>query len=269
MKISVGIPTYNRPETIKMCLSALEKQTKKPHEVIIIDSSDNDETKKIVKKFKLKIVYKHQEDKIARNTILRLCKGDVIAFLDDDAIPKKDWLENIEKGYSFSKVVGVTGPAINSDMSMKPTEKILKTSKNQNFFTSYGDIRCESRRWIPPKPVFCSVMLGANMSFLVKELREIGGFDEFYGSDGAIRIETDPQIALIKKGYRFVYMPKAFVFHLKYEKGGARQSNPKKNYFYSGGVHHRYMSDKYFPKWKSRLSWIFWSINPPCLWLAF
>jgi len=269
MNISIGIVTYNRPETLKRVLDSLKTQTKKPLEIIIVDSSEDNETEKLVKKYK-KIKYIHTKNRVyqpaARNMILKKCKGEIISFLDDDAIPEKKWLENVEKGFVEFDVVGVTGPALNTDNDLKPTEKIIRTNKNQNYFTSSGDIRCEARRWIPSKPVFCSIMLGANMSFLVEPLREIG-FDEFYGRDAAVREETDPQIALIKKGYKFVYVPGALVYHLKNQKGGIR-ANPKGNYFFWAGVNHRHLADKYFPKWKSRLSWIFWSINPPCLWLC-
>jgi len=266
MKASVGIVTYNRPETMKMVLDNLKIQTKKPLEIIVVDSSENNETEKLTKKYK-KIKYIRTKKRLyqpqARNIILKKCRGDIIAFLDDDAIPKKDWMKNILKGFEYENAVGVTGPAITCNKKLKPTMKILRTDKNQNYFTSYGDMRSESRRWVPPKPVFCSLMLGANMSFLLKPLEEIG-FDEFYSHDAAVREETDPQIALIKKGFRFIYMPKAFVYHLKSEIGGIRTNN-KKDYYYWAGVHHKYLCDKYFPKWKTRLAWLFVSKNPPCL----
>jgi len=266
MKVSVGIVTFERSHTLKLVLDSLEKQ--KPNEVIIVDSSRNEKTRNLVKDYDVKYIRtdKRIYQPQARNIILRECTYKVIAFLDDDAIPGNKWLENIKKGYSFD-VVGVTGPAINVNNELKPIEKILRTDKNQNYFTSYGDIRCEARRWVPSKPIFCSIMLGANMSFLKDKLMDVGGFDEFYSHDAAVREETDPQIALIKRGYKFIYMPGALVYHLKSEIGGIRE-NPKKDYYYWAGVHHRYLCDKYFPKWKSRLSWIFWSVNPPCIWLA-
>jgi glycosyltransferase involved in cell wall biosynthesis len=266
MNISVGIVTYKRPETLKLVLDNLRTQSKKPYEIIIVDSSDDDKTEKLVKKYRVK--YIHTEKRIyqpqARNIILKKCRGDVIAFLDDDSIPDRSWLENIEKGYSYENVVGVSGPALNTDEKMVVKEKIIRSEKNRNYFTSSGDLLMEAKRWIPPEPVFCSLMLGANMSFLVKPLKEVG-FDEFYSHDAAVREETDPQIALIKKGCRFVYMPEALTYHIKAASGGIR-ANPEKDYYYWAGIHHRYMADKYFPKWKTRLSWIFWSRNPPCIW---
>ena len=51
MKISVIIPTFNREKHLKNCLSSLLIQTKKPHEILIIDNSDNYYAKKVVNIF--------------------------------------------------------------------------------------------------------------------------------------------------------------------------------------------------------------------------
>ena len=57
MKISIVIPTFNREEHLKNCLSSLLAQIKKPFEILVIDNSNNTYAKKIVnifeEKFKL------------------------------------------------------------------------------------------------------------------------------------------------------------------------------------------------------------------------
>ena len=271
MKLCVGLVTRDRIETISICLNALRNQTMKPNEIIIIDTSTNNKTKMIAKKCGLPVKYIKLKENVkqpaARNMLLEKTKSDIIAFLDDDAIPEKGWLENIVKGYSFSNnIAGVTGPAINSDINLNPIVKINMSKKNQNFVTSYGDIREKNRCWIPPHPVKCQVMLGANMSFRVRELRLVGGFVNFYSEGYGFREENFPQMSLIKRGLNFVYMPKAFVWHIKAKKGG---SDRDFEHYYLCGKNHRYFADCFFPKWKSRLSWIFWSVSPPCMWLCF
>lgn len=248
--VTVGIITYKRPKILKKCLKAISKQTVKPKEVILIDSSE----KRIIQP-------------ITRNLILEKCKTEIIAFLDDDAIPTRYWLENIVKGYSNPEIVGVGGPCINVDESFTIKEKIINNTENRNYFKSSGDIRCDGRKWIPPEKVETQIMLGGNMSFLTNKLREVGGFDENY-KGCAFREETDPQVALIKKGYKFLYEPKALVHHVQTSKGGINKEKKATNYYYQCGSNHKYFCDKYFSKLKSRLSWVFWSISPPCLWLT-
>ncbi|TNC26463.1 glycosyltransferase [Amycolatopsis alkalitolerans] len=47
----------------------------------------------------------------ARNTAIELAKGEVIVFLDDDAVPEPDWLEELLAGYRDPRVLGVGGSA--------------------------------------------------------------------------------------------------------------------------------------------------------------
>lgn len=268
IKTSVVIVTHNRAGIINLCLGSIERQTIPPHETIVIDSSDDDETERILKN--RTITYLHTERRVyqpqARNLSLRIANGDVIAFVDDDVFCTPEWLKNIVKGYSGTNVAGVAGPVIRCNERLEPLEKVNVSEKNQNFFTSWGDIHAAGA-WMPERPTRTKLMFGCNMSFLKSKLKEVGGFDEYYGKGGAYREETDPQIALIKRGYEFNYMPKAVVYHIQYSSGGIR-SDGQSDYYYWCGKYHKYLADKYFPKWSSRLSWVFWSFDPPCLWLC-
>jgi len=268
VKVSVVVVTFNRAHCIDICISSLERQTTEPDQVIVIDSSDNYETEELLRE--KRIIYKHAGHRLyqpqARKIALEMADGDIIIFVDDDVVCTPKWLESVIQGYSFDNVVGVGGPVIVCDEKLRPLEKVRLSDRNQNFFSRGGDIHV-TRAWIPSKPIRTMLMMGGNMSFLKDKLKEVGGFDEFYGRGGAYREETDPQIALIKKGYDFMYMPGAIVYHLQSEKGGIRLDNPK-DYYYWCGKYHKYLVDKYFPKWLSRLSWIFWSFDPPCLWIC-
>jgi glycosyltransferase involved in cell wall biosynthesis len=269
MKTTIGIITLNRPQTLRLVLEALGKQTRDPFEIIVADNSTGSDTQELLKQYpgvvNLRIRERLYQPHL-RNIILNHCRGEVIAFLDDDAVPKPKWLESIEEGYLDREVAGVTGPAINCESPGNATVHLIHPASNRNYFTPSGDMRSDARRWIPPHPVKCTVMLGANMSYRTELIRRIR-FDEFYGRDAAFREESDPQVAIIREGYSFLYHPGAFVWHMCFRQGGTRV-NPRKDYYYHAGVNHRYFADKYFPRWRSRMAWIFWSVNPPCAWLA-
>lgn len=250
MNVTVGVATFKRPLLLEKCLRAIKNQTVKPDKVDVVDSSK-----------------KRIPQPVARNIILDRCKTDIIAYLDDDAIPSPYWLENILRGYSKPEIVGVGGPCITVDETFAIKEKIITDQKNRNYFKSTGEIRCDARRWLPKEAVETQILPGGNMSFLTDKLKEVGGFDEHY-EQAAFREENDPQIALIKKGYKFLYEPKALVWHVRTGKGGVSEDVRSKDYFYWCGKNHKYLCDKYFSKLRSRLSWIFWSLSPPCLWLT-
>ena len=100
MLLSVIIPTYNRCEILKECLTALFHQTlpKRDYEVIVVDDGSKDNTKATVKKLQKKhsnLFYfykKNQGQGIARNFGFEKAKGGVVVFIGDDIIVIKDFL---------------------------------------------------------------------------------------------------------------------------------------------------------------------------------
>jgi glycosyltransferase involved in cell wall biosynthesis len=93
--VTVIIPTYNRAHFIGRAISSVLSQTYSDFELIVVDDGSTDNTAKVVGGFKdHRIVYfKHKSNlgiSAARNTALRVSRGQYIAFLDDD----DEWLPN-------------------------------------------------------------------------------------------------------------------------------------------------------------------------------
>lgn len=100
MKISVLIITRERQDYLKDCFSSLLLQTKKPNEVVIVDSSLGLASEDVCREFGSKLNIKYKKEKPlgiahARNTALTIAKGDILAFFDDDCVPEENWLEEI------------------------------------------------------------------------------------------------------------------------------------------------------------------------------
>ncbi len=100
MKISVIIPTLNAAETLDALLSALEKQTLPPEEILVVDSSSEDRTVAVVGHHlsaRLRVIEKESFNHGAtRDAALRETRGDVVVFMTQDAIPAgADLLRNL------------------------------------------------------------------------------------------------------------------------------------------------------------------------------
>lgn len=117
MVISVIIPVYNAEESIEKCLDSIKNQTwKGEFEIIVINDGSADRSGEILENYRKKnpempIQLINQENggvSKARNTGLKIAKGDYIALLDsdDEWLPEKTekqmkYLQNSDFGVDF------------------------------------------------------------------------------------------------------------------------------------------------------------------------
>jgi glycosyltransferase involved in cell wall biosynthesis len=97
--ISIVLPAHNFLNSTKNVLDALSKQSLKPCEVIVIDSSPSDDIQTLVKSYDidLNLIYIKVQKAYpgeARNIGVSKSNGRYIAFLDSKTIPKPDWISN-------------------------------------------------------------------------------------------------------------------------------------------------------------------------------
>ena len=99
--VSVVCPTYNEKDFFEQALESLLNQTYQNIEIVIVDSSINNEVKKVIKKYENKIHYYWKEKSgiaDALNYGIGQAKGEFIARMDADDISAK---ERIEKQVTF------------------------------------------------------------------------------------------------------------------------------------------------------------------------
>ena len=105
-KVSVIICTFNRPDDLREALESIYHQTSPPIEVLVVDDSTTDQSRKIIldeaqrfanKSISLRHIrnYKDRGTTVARNIGAFSSKGSIIQFIDDDVILDKDYLKVI------------------------------------------------------------------------------------------------------------------------------------------------------------------------------
>ncbi|MES1222041.1 MAG: glycosyltransferase, partial [Bacteroidota bacterium] len=107
VKISVIICSYNRADYIVNAIDSLfhQSQPHQDYEVIVVDNNSSDNTPQLCKEYisshkGYNIIYiteTQQGASFARNTGAAIAKGEFLAFMDDDAIAEKDFIERIWK----------------------------------------------------------------------------------------------------------------------------------------------------------------------------
>lgn len=108
MKVSIVIPTYDRPKFLLRAINSVIAQTEKDWELLIVDDNGINttaqiETERVISQLLVdsRIRYlKHEKNKggcAARNTGIKNSSGELLAFLDDDDEWGNNFLENFLK----------------------------------------------------------------------------------------------------------------------------------------------------------------------------
>lgn len=95
--VSVIIPAFNDPERLSRCLDALAQQTwpASQLEIIVADNGSNPPIAPMLEKWaNVQTVMEPEPGSyVARNSAIRLAKGEFYTFTDSDCIPEPDWIE--------------------------------------------------------------------------------------------------------------------------------------------------------------------------------
>jgi glycogen synthase len=208
-KVSVVICTDGRRDSLHEVLKALEFQDFSEFEVCIIIGPTPDGTAEMVAAWQVptKVVRCSSRNlSLARNLGISVSAGEIVAFLDDDAIPEPEWLDELVAPYA-NPAVGAVGGYVLNHTGAEYQYRYATVNRLGVPDTSWQRAASELAF---PYSYDVPHMLGANCSFRRTALSEIGGFDEEfeYYLD-----ETDVQARVLDRGWNIVQLDRAHVHH--------------------------------------------------------
>jgi len=131
IKTTIIIPAYQAESTIIKTLSYLHQQEGQDQVQIIVVNSSQDNTKqKVQKEFpdvEVIQVERRAYTGEAKNIGLRQAQGEIIAFIDSDCVPEKNWLSTIKRLYQEGhKIVGGSIGNLNPENTVSKAEYLLE-----------------------------------------------------------------------------------------------------------------------------------------------
>lgn len=204
---SIIIATYNRPQKLNECIFELCEQAKGNGHLEIVLVNDGGEhipqgvrssssRNVTIKYFELK----HSGPAVARNLCIKEAAGDILVFLDDDAIPEEDWLACLKRAWNdYPELDGIGGYTI-----CGPQDSICSKANSHLFNWYLSESINGSGRYF---------LSSCNASYKKSSLLKIGGFDaEFKNASGEDR---DLNIRLLRSGGRLRLDNRILVRHDK------------------------------------------------------
>lgn len=196
---SVVIVTYNTPaDLLKVNITALFRQSPAGFEVIVIDNSDTRDLTPVLRGFPVHHYVKLTRNcglAYARNLGIRISRGDIIIFLDDDALPDSKFLEAHTEAHRKNPIAGLRGKAL------------PRTRSIYNELASSYDLGNRIFPWY--------INLEGNSSFRRDLLVELGGFDpRIAGAGGHEGLELSYRIIKHQGDRRrLIYHPAPVIRH--------------------------------------------------------
>ncbi len=207
--VSVVVCTDGRPDSLEQTIRALACLDYPRFEVCVVYGPTTDGTLSVLRNWGDRIKYAPCPERnlsMSRNIGIGMAAGDIVAFIDDDAIPEPEWLDDIAAAYD-DPAVGGAGGFVHDHTGVDFQCKFVTTDR-------LGNAKFDWRRPAPefnfPLSTNIPHLLGTNSSFRRTALMAVGGFDEEFDY---YLDETDMCCRLIDDGWSIAQIAGAYVHH--------------------------------------------------------
>jgi GT2 family glycosyltransferase len=204
--VSVVIATYARPTALRRALTSLVEQSQPADEVIVAAWDQDTETVSALAQqaFVRQILVPQNTVTAKENAGISAATGEIVAFMDDDAVAHPDWLEKLRAHYSHPTVVGVGGRDVVNNHGVVDDREATAVGRVSWFgrLTGNHHLRIKGIREV-------HFLKGCNMSYRRSAIVQV---DPRLKGDVPYAFELDMGLEAIRKG-RLLYDPAVVVDH--------------------------------------------------------
>lgn len=215
-KISAIICTHNRDNYLGAAIDSLLAQDFSDFEVLVVDNGSSDRTREVVEARlgdpRLQYVFEPVLGlSVARNRGAGETTGEIITYLDDDAVASPSWLSVLTRAYQQNEKLAIAGGKVTliwPEGITPPPWLTPELAGNLGAYDLGEELVYIENPGLTPR--------GLNYSIRRSFLEDIGGFDPNLGRIGKKLLSNEElyttELAL-KSGWQVAYVPDALVAH--------------------------------------------------------
>jgi GT2 family glycosyltransferase len=222
--LTIAVCTRNRPAELARCIEALLKMRDGYPEladrvnILVIDNAPGDNsTSAVVERFAevRYVIEKKPGLDFARNRAVQEATGELLAFVDDDAVVDHAWLEGLAQAWAANPdAAAFTGPVLPYELE---TRAQIAFEGMGGFGRNFQRTRF-AREHADSGSYPCGAGMfgcGCNMVFRRQTLMELGGFDDALDTGAPLPGggDLDMFYRVVRAGYPLVSDPKLLVYH--------------------------------------------------------
>lgn len=239
--VSIVINTLNRANLLDDAIQGVFQLEYPAFELIVVNGPSIDHSEEVLARWAGRIKHLRCDVpnlSVSRNVGIAAASGEIVAFLDDDAVPHPSWLSRLIQHYAAANVGAVGGFTVdNTGVRWQVRKTICDRFGNAKFVDDFFDERALN---FPGSPYYPS-LLGTNSSFRREALYKIGGFDHTFAY---LLDETDVCLRLVDAGWQVMYEPSALIFH-QFAESHVRSSTRKPRTLYPSVVSKSYFINRH------------------------
>ena len=211
LSVIVCAYTEKRWEDLLSAVASLRAQSRPADEIILAIDHNEALFERVKTQFPELIVVENSQQRGlsgARNSGIAAAHGDMIAFMDEDAMAEPNWLALLEQGFSEPGVLGVGGAILPLWLSGQPAW----------FPEEFNWVVGCTYRGMPEVTSPVRNLIGCNMAFRTTVFQKAGDFRSEIGRVGTFPSGCEETELCIRARQfepegRFLYEPRAQVLH--------------------------------------------------------
>lgn len=211
--ISVIVPTRNRAGSLRRLLRTLAVQDYPNYEVIVVNNESNDDTERVIKKFKVRSIQAKGGIARVRQSGAECAKGEILAMTDDDCELPPDWLSAIGKAFMENPGAGIIGGKVTNRGGQGDWTRKGQGRLGPNCSTIFDNTHDNQ-----------AIFGNSNLSIRRTAFNSVGGYDPVFSHGHE---ETDLALR-VKKNWQQVFDKRITVVHHNLPRSAFRM-NPLMN----------------------------------------